>query len=69
MSFSNGQAIFLNLCANFKSDMYTFVELALRFFDLKAHDVKLRTVSDAIGQTNLIPLLTQNFLKQLIEAV
>jgi hypothetical protein len=48
--------------------MYTFVELALRFFDFNAHDVKLRTVSDAIGRINLIPLLTQNFFKQLIEA-
>jgi hypothetical protein len=68
MSFSKGQGMFLNLCANFKSEMYTFVELALRFFDFIAQDVKLRTVSVAIGQTNLMPLLIQNFFKQLIEA-
>jgi hypothetical protein len=48
--------------------MYTFVELALRFFDFRAHDVKLRTTSDSIGQLNLIPLVTQNFLKQFNEA-
>jgi hypothetical protein len=60
--------MFLNLCANFKSDMYTFVELALRFFYFRAHDVKLRTTSDSIGQLNLVPLVTQNFLKQFNEA-